>query len=70
MTSDELSQWMTAQEAAQQTGYSVSHIGSLRRDGKIMAVKMGHDYLYKRDDVQNLPPRNKAGRKQKSEGEG
>ena len=65
MTQDELANWLTAQQAAELTGYSTSHIRRLRAMGKIRAELMGHDYLYSRADVLNLPPRSKAGRKRK-----
>ena len=65
MTQDELANWLTAQQAAELTGYSTSHIRRLRGMGKIFAIQKGHDWLYSRADVLNLPPRGKAGRKRK-----
>ncbi len=47
----DFSQWITTQEAARLTGYSQTYIGRLLKQGRLDGVKLGHDWIVKRDSV-------------------
>jgi excisionase family DNA binding protein len=65
MASEE--QWITAREAAEKTGYALSTILWLLREGRIKAWRPGHEWLTTLDAVVEYKNRTRRGRPSKSD---
>lgn len=49
----DLPEWITTQEAAEQSGYAIEYLQRLARNGKIGAEKKGRDWWIDRDVFRN-----------------
>lgn len=43
--------WISGQEAASLTGYTVRYLRKLARENRLMATKLGRDWLFERESV-------------------
>jgi len=43
--------WISSQEAAKLTGYTVRYLCKLARDGRLRATKLGRDWLFERESL-------------------
>jgi excisionase family DNA binding protein len=58
-------QWITVAEAAEKSGYAISTIQQLLREGRIAGWKPGHDWFTTLDAVMEYKRRAKMGRPKK-----
>jgi len=63
MTSEK--QWITVKEAAERSGYAISTIQELLREGKIEGWKPGHDWFTTLEAVMKYKENAKMGRPKK-----